>query len=180
MTMNGTRFDAAARGLARAASRRGLLAGALGVISAQMATSTLEAKRRTQKNRKGERAEDELLGIPGSQIGGIWEETIEICHYDAESGEIRITAVPLPSLPDYLNAGDTLYIDCCVDAECPPRECATPSGCIEGACMYDVTGGAPCVLADGLAGVCAKNGTCVAGAPVEAVPYTEVAPAPAA
>lgn len=179
MTMDGTRFDAAARGLARAGSRRGLLASALGAIAALMTTSLLEAKRRTQNDRKSERAEDELPGIPGSQIGGIWEETIEICHYDAETGEIGITSVPLPSLPDYLNAGDTLYIDCCVDAECRPQECATPSGCIEGACMYDVTGGAPCVLTDGVTGFCAKDGTCVAGAPVEAAPYVEPAPAPA-
>jgi hypothetical protein len=178
--MDGRRFDAAARGLARAATRRGVLAGALGIVIAQVPAPALEARRRPQKSRRGERAADDALDIPGGQVGGIWEETIEICLYDAETGEVAVVPVPLPALPDYLNAGHDLYIDCCVDAECQPRVCATPAGCIEGACMYDTTGGAPCLLGDGTTGVCDKSGTCLPGVPVAPVATSVEPVAPAA
>jgi hypothetical protein len=98
---------------------------------------------------------------PGTLAGGIWDETIEICHFNAETGAYEVIPVPTPTVPEYLNAGDTLYIDCCITAECGALPCLTPSACIEGACAYDPVPGASCALEDGTTGVCDDDGDCV-------------------
>jgi hypothetical protein len=184
--MDGTRFDAVARGMARAASRRAVVVGVIGAMAATSASSTLAVKPRKRKGKhqgEGESiAEDDILA-EGALTGGVWEATMEICHFNAESGGVDRILVSAPELPTYLNAGDTLYIDCCVDADCQWQPCATPTGCIEGACMYEITAGAPCALSDGLTGVCGKEGTCQSTAPpVEpvAVPYNGDAATPTA
>lgn len=173
--MDDTRFDAVARGLARAASRRSVLGGLLGAFAAASAPSALAVKNRKRKGKgqgqgQGQDGGDESALAPGTQVGGVWEASIEICHYDAERGSFEVMMVSAPDLPNYLNAGDTLYIDCCVDGDCRWQPCATPTGCIEGACMYEITTGAECALSDGLTGVCGKDGACQSTAPPPAEP----------
>jgi hypothetical protein len=94
-----------------------------------------------------------------------------------DTKNFQVMMVSLPSLPDYLALGDTLYIDCCVDTDCRKRVCMTPSGCIEGACMYDIIEGAPCALEGGATGYCDAEANCigtVSAPPVETAPVETV------
>jgi hypothetical protein len=172
--MDGKRFDAAARGLAAATSRRGALGLVLGGIFAASGTTAGMAQNRRRRRRRGDgEAEpaDETLLPPGTLAGGIWEETIAVCRFDAEGG-YEVVAISPTAVPDHLNRGGTLYLDCCIDADCPPRVCLTASGCIEGACAYDNLEGTTCYVEDGSPGVCGDDGTCrstgVAPAPIAA------------
>ncbi|MDQ2655612.1 MAG: hypothetical protein M3Z20_21505, partial [Chloroflexota bacterium] len=126
--MDHTHFDELTRGLGKPAGRRQMLgaflAGGLAVLAAE---STDAARRRKRKSRgknanadNSDQAVESLELPPGTLAGGIWDETIEICHYNAETGGYDVTAVSTVLVPNYLNAGDTLYIDCCTDAECGP------------------------------------------------------------
>jgi hypothetical protein len=173
--MDAGRFDAVTRNLAIGTSRRRALGLVLGGVFAAGIASTAKAQnRRRRRGRRGDgEAEpvDETLVPPGTLAGGIWEETIEVCSFDTETGEYKIVAISPTEVPDHLGSGGTIYLDCCVDTDCPPRVCLTASGCIEGACAYDNTEGAPCVAGDGTSGVCGDDGTCVS---------TGVAPAPIA
>lgn len=164
--MDGKQFDRIARDLTRETSRRtalrGLLGGALALALGGSSVSAI--KRRKRRGRRGndgvETTESALP--PGTLAGGVWEETLQICHFDPESGKVKVIAVSTPSVPQYLNAGDTLFIDCCVDDECVALPCLTPTGCIQGACAYDTTEGAACALEDGTTGYCDSDAKCVA------------------
>jgi hypothetical protein len=165
--MDGLMFDAATRSLA---TRRRMLGGVVGGVLAVFAGSTAFAAKNKRKrgDKDDEGAKDDLSS---GLVGGIWDNTLDICQFDAEGG-YRIIAVPMPSVPDYLNKGATVYIDCCVDGDCHWRECLAPSGCVEGACMYDATPGAECNPGNGLSGICNQKGTCEAIAPPEPVVTT--------
>lgn len=164
--MDGKRFDAVTRGLAVASSRRRVLGGLLaGVVIVQTGTAALAAKRGNRKRRRNDDgaddgAVDETLVVPGTLAGGIWEETIEVCRFDPESGGYDVIAVSPTAIPEHLNGGGTLFLDCCVDTDCEVRVCLTATGCIEGACAYDNTAGAPCDPGDGTTGVCGDEGIC--------------------
>lgn len=180
--MDQTRFDALARGLARPSGRRRVLGAVLGGGLAVLTGATTDAarrrKRKGRKNKTNNEVPDQTMELPpGTLTGGIWDETIEICHYNAETGGYDVTAVSTVLVPNYLNAGDTLYIDCCTDAECGPLPCLEPTSCVQGACAYDVVEGAPCALSDGSTGYCNSDADCVAPtyAPV-ATGGTETAP----
>jgi hypothetical protein len=186
--MESNEFDRLARSLTREAPRRALLGGLFGGVLAAITGATASAVNRRKRKRRGgdgsdgsEEATGEIELPPGTLAGGVWDETINICHFDPERGEYRVMAVPTVTIPDYLNAGDTLYIDCCVDADCVGLACFTSSGCIEGACAYDPVPGAACDLGDGTFGVCDQDGVCVASvtAPAPATDTTTPAPAPA-
>lgn len=182
--MDGKQFDRIALGLTREGPRRQLLGGLFGGALALLAGAGIsEAKpgkrqRRRRRRRGGggrngsEDATGEVILPPGTLAGGVWDETIQICHFDPEKGKYRITDVPTVTVPEYLNAGDTLYIDCCVDADCTGLACYTSSGCIEGACAYDPTPGVSCTLGDGAYGVCDDEGTCVASSSPPPAPAT--------
>lgn len=159
--MDGKRFDSVARGLARQRSRRGLI-GVLGggTLAVVMSSTGFAAKKKKDKNNSADSADGGPT--PGTLVGGIWDETITICHWDPESGEVQVMEVSTPTVPQYLNAGDTLFMDCCVDVDCPKRVCLLSTGCIEGACSYDTTAGEACGMGDGTTGVCDKNAKCVA------------------
>ncbi len=168
--MDHTHFDELTRGLGKPAGRRQMLgaflAGGLAVLAAE---STDAARRRKRKSRKknanadnSDQAVESLELPPGTLAGGIWDETIEICHYNAETGGYDVTAVSTVLVPNYLNAGDTLYIDCCTDAECGPLPCLEPTSCVQGACAYDVVEGAACALSNGSTGYCNSDAECVA------------------
>src|SRR5688572_23475407 len=156
--MDGKWFDVAIRGLAAATSRRGALGLVLGSIFAAGATHSAVAQNRRRRRRRGdgEAAADETLVPPGTLAGGIWEETIEVCRFDAEGG-YEVVAISPTAVPDHLNGGGTLYLDCCIDADCPPRVCLTATGCIEGACAYDNLEGTTCYHEDGSPGVCGDD-----------------------
>jgi hypothetical protein len=166
--MEGKRFDSVARGLAQRRTRRGIF-GTLGAATLVLAggPSAFAAKHRKAKNKSDDSGGGDSP-IPGTQVGGIWDETIAICHFDAESGEVEVMEVSTPTVPQYLNAGDTLYMDCCVDVDCPKRLCLTSTGCIEGACSYDTAAGEACGMGDGTTGVCDKNAKCVSSGVTEA------------
>jgi hypothetical protein len=175
--MDGKQFDRVARSLTRQAPRRRLVGGLLGGALAAISGTTASAvKRRKRRGRGGdgsdgaEEATGEVTLPPGTLAGGVWDETIQICHFDPERGEYRVIPVPTVTIPDYLNAGDTLFIDCCVDADCFGLACYTSSGCIEGACAYDPTPGVSCDRGDGTFGVCDDDGVCVST--VTAAPAT--------
>ena len=161
--MDGNRFDAVTRGLSTATSRRGALGFVIGGVFAAGAASTAMAqnRRRRRRRRDSDEAEPDAADLvpPGTLAGGIWEETIEVCRFDAEGG-YEVVAISPTEVPDHLNRGGTIYLDCCVDTDCPPRVCLTATGCIEGACAYDNLEGTTCYLDDGSPGVCGDDGTC--------------------
>ena len=168
--MDGMRFDAVTRGLAGATSRRRMLGGALGGVLAALTGGTAFAAR--NKRRRGGNGDAADATTSGALVGGIWDNTLEICQFNADGG-YKIIAVPMPSVPDYLNKGATVYIDCCIDPDCGWLPCAAPAGCVEGACMYDATPGVECHAGDGLSGVCNQKGECEAIAPPPPVVTTE-------
>jgi hypothetical protein len=165
--MDETRFDTVARNLAQLSSRRGVLGGVLGTALTLVAGSSAVANRgRLRRANRGGRGQDETASasdyLPeGVLIGGVWEETIEMCHYDAETGGYRIVPVSTVAVPEQLNRGDTLYIDCCVSTECVSTECWTATGCVSGACSFDVALNASCNLGNGAFGICRGDGVCV-------------------
>lgn len=167
--MDQTHFDALARGLGKPAGRRqmlgALLAGGLAMLAADPTEAARRRKRKSRGNKPSADDSDQTVQLPpGTLTGGIWDETIEICHYNAETGGYDVTAVSTVLVPNYLNAGDTLYIDCCTDAECGPLPCLEPTSCVQGACAYDVVSGAACALTDGSTGYCNSDAECVAPA----------------
>ena len=165
--MDETRFDTVARNLARLSSRRGVLGGVLGTALTLVAGSSAMASRgKLRRANRGGRGQDETVTasdyLPeGVLVGGVWEETIEMCHYDAETGGYRIVPVSTVAVPEQLNRGDTLYIDCCVSTECVSTECWTATGCVSGACSFDVALNASCNLGNGAYGICRGDGVCV-------------------
>ena len=165
--MDHTRFDDLTRGLNKPTGRRqmvgALLAGSLALVATESTEAVRRRKRKTRgKNSDADNSDQTVELPPGTLTGGIWDETIEICHYNAETGGYDVTAVSTVLVPNYLNAGDTLYIDCCTDAECGPLPCLAPTNCVQGACAYDVVEGAACALSDGSTGYCNSDAECVA------------------
>ena len=165
--MDETRFDTLTRKLARVSSRRGVLGGALGGALTLLSGSAVVADRgRLRRRRDNRSGQDEPATIegslpPGVLAGGIWEETLTMCHFDPESGGYKVLPVSTTAVPEYLARGDTLYIDCCVDSDCGWRPCLTSTGCIEGACAYDATVNAQCDLENGAMGICRSDAVCV-------------------
>jgi hypothetical protein len=184
--MDGKQLDTIARGMARDIPRRGLLGGMLGgALAIVTGRAAAEARRRDRRRRRSDSGEaesgvEELPIPPGALTGGIWDETMEICHFDPSTGEYSRILVPTTTIPQYLNQGDTLYIDCCVFADCSALPCFAPTSCVEGACAYDPVPGDPCALVDGTTGVCDSEGLCISSytpAPVSDTEYVPVAPA---
>ena len=165
--MDETRFDSMTRRLAQVSSRRGMLGSALGGTIALLTGSAVLAERGRLRRRKDNRSgQDESATIegtlsPGVLAGGIWDETLTMCHFDPESGDYEVLPVSTTSVPEYLARGDTLYIDCCVDSDCGWRPCLASTGCIEGACAYDATVNAQCDLGNGATGICRSDAVCV-------------------
>ena len=167
--MDETRFDTVARTLAQGWSRRGLLGGVLGGSLALLPGSSSLANRgriRRARDRRGQGGQDESVVIegvlaPGALVGGIWEETLNMCQYDPESGGFRVVPVSTVAVPEHLARGETLYIDCCADTDCGWRPCLESTGCLEGACAYDATVNAQCDLGNGVMGICRSDAVCV-------------------
>jgi hypothetical protein len=160
--MDGRHFDTATRALARQTPRRLVLGGLLAAATALLTeTDTRAVKPRRRRNRDGQGGDTDITLPPGTLTGGVWDESIEICHFDFGTGKYRIIAVPTPSVPNYLNQGHTLFIDCCVDTDCALRTCLIATGCIEGACAYDTTEGAACQTGEGVSGYCDDRARCV-------------------
>jgi hypothetical protein len=165
--MEDTRLDTVARSLARASSRRRALGGVLGATFAMLTGSSAIANRgRIRRVRRGGHGQDETATasdvLPeGVLVGGVWEETLEMCHYDPETGGYRIVPVSTVAVPERLSRGDTLYIDCCVFTDCASTDCWTATGCVSGACAYDVALNAPCHLGNGVYGICRSDAVCV-------------------
>ncbi len=171
--MEDTRFDTMARSLARAStratakSRRRVVGGVLGTaLAVLMGSSALANRGRFRRGRRGGHGQDETASasdvLPdGVLAGGVWEETIEMCHYDPESGGHRIVLVSPVAVPEQLARGDSLYIDCCVSTDCSSTECLKAKGCVSGACSFDVALNAPCTLENGAQGICRSDAACV-------------------
>ena len=165
--MEDMRFDRVARSLARASSRRRAIGGALGAAFAVLTgSSALASRGRFRRGRRGDRGQDETVAasdvLPdGVLVGGVWEETLEMCHFDPETGGYRIVPVSTVAVPEQLTRGNTLYIDCCVSTDCTSTECLTAKGCVSGACSFDVALNAPCTLGNGAFGICRSDAVCV-------------------
>jgi hypothetical protein len=162
--MDGRQFDVIARGIAGPTPRRRLLGGTLvGALAALSGGAVFAAKDRKKKggNKNSDQSETDLP--PGTLSGGIWDKTMQICHFDPDAGAYKVIAVPMTTVSDYFNQGDTPYVDCCDSSECGILPCLSPTGCIEGACMYDPVPDEACALEDGTTGVCDKDGVCVSG-----------------
>ncbi len=165
--MDETRFDVIARKLARLSSRRRVLGGVLGgTLTLVTGSSAIAIRGKLRRARRGGQGQAETATasdvLPdGVLVGGVWEETLEMCHYDPETGGYRIVPVSTVAVPEQLNRGDTLYIDCCVDTDCTSSECLTATGCLEGACAYDVALNASCSLGNGAYGICRSDAVCV-------------------
>ena len=160
--MDARQFDGATRALARETPRRLVLGGLLAAATVLLTgTNARAVKPRRRRNRDGQGGDTEIALPPGTLTGGVWDESIEICHFDFATGKYRIIAVATPAVPEYLNQGHTLFIDCCVDTDCAPRTCLIATGCIEGACAYDATEGASCLTGEGVSGYCDERSRCV-------------------
>ena len=165
--MEDTRFDRVARSLAQASSRRRALGGVLGGTFAVLTGSSVVANRgKLRRARRGGQGQAETATasdvLPeGVLVGGVWEETLQMCHYDPEMGGYRIVPVSTVAVPEQLARGDTLYIDCCVFTDCTSTECLKATDCISGACSYDVALNAPCHLGNNVFGICRSDAVCV-------------------
>ena len=165
--MNEMRFDTMARGLARLSSRRRVLGGMLGTaLTLSVGSSAIADRGRARRARRGNRGQNETVTasdyLPeGALVGGVWDETLEMCHFDPETGGYRIVPVSTVAVPEQLERGDTLYIDCCVDTDCTSTECLTATGCVSGACAFDVALNASCSLGNGVYGICRSDAVCV-------------------
>ena len=165
--MEDTRFDRVARSLARASSRRRALGGVLGGTFAVLTGSSALANRgKLRRARRGGHGQSETATasdvLPeGVLVGGVWEETLQMCHYDPETGGYRIVPVSTVAVPEQLSRGDTLYIDCCVSSDCTSTDCLKAKDCISGACSYDVALNAPCHLGNNVFGICRSDAVCV-------------------
>jgi hypothetical protein len=165
--MDETRFDTLARNLVRLSSRRRVLGGVLGTALTLLTGSSVVANRgKVRRGRRGSREQAETAAttdvLPeGILAGGVFEETLEMCHFDPETGGYRIVPVSTVAVPEQLARGDTLYIDCCVDTDCTSTECLTATGCVSGACSFDVALNAQCTLETGALGICRSDGVCV-------------------
>ena len=148
--MDENRFDTIARRLARLSSRRRMLGGVLGgTLTLLTGSSAIANRGKIRRARRGGRGQAETATasdvLPeGVLAGGVWEETLEMCHYDPETGGYRIVPVSTVAVPERLAQGDTLYIDCCVFTDCASTDCLTATGCVSGACAFDVALNAPC------------------------------------
>jgi hypothetical protein len=165
--MNEKQFDTIARGLARLASRRrvvgGVLGGALTLLTGPSAIAIRGKLRRGNRDGRGQDETDTASDVlpEGVLAGGVWEETLEMCHYDPETGGYRIVPVSTVAVPEQLARGDTMYIDCCVSTDCASTDCLTATGCVSGACSFDVALNAPCQLGNGVFGICRSDAMCV-------------------
>ena len=132
--MDEKRFDTMARGLARLASRRRVLGGVLGgTLTLLTGSSAIAIRGKLRRARRGGHGQEETATasdvLPeGVLAGGVWEETIEMCHYDPETGGYRIVPVSTVAVPEQLTRGDTLYIDCCVSTDCASTDCLDGNG----------------------------------------------------
>jgi hypothetical protein len=165
--MDEKRFDTMARGMARHSSRRGVLGGVIGAALSLVAGSSAMAIRgRFRRANRGGSGQDETATasdyLPdGALVGGVLEETIEMCHVDPETGGYRIVPVSMVAVPEQLQRGHTLYIDCCVSTDCASTDCWIATGCVSGACSFDVAINASCNLENGVYGICRGDGVCV-------------------
>jgi hypothetical protein len=161
------RFDTIARSLAQHSSRRRVLGGVLGSTLAVLTGSSISANRgKLRRARRGPHGQEETTTtsdvLPeGVLVGGVWEETLEMCHYDPATGGYDIVPVSTVVVPERLSQGDTLYIDCCVFTDCASTDCLTATGCVSGACAFDVALNAPCNLDNGVSGICRSDAVCV-------------------
>src|SRR5829696_2202677 len=165
--VNEKRFDTIARGLARIASRRRVVGGVLGgTLTLFTGPSAIANRGKLRRAHRGGQGQDETAAasdvLPeGVLAGGVWEETLEMCHFDPETGGYRIVPVSTIAVPEQLALGNTLYIDCCVPTDCTSTECLTAKGCASGACSFDVVLNAPCTLENGGQGICRSDAVCV-------------------
>ena len=164
--MDENRFDTIARGLAQLSSRRRVLGGVLGgTLTLVTGSSAIAIRGKLRRARRGHGQEETATAsdvLPeGVLVGGVWEETLEMCHFDPETGGYRIVPVSTVAVPEQLQRGNTLYIDCCVSTDCSSTECYTATGCVSGACSYDVALNAPCNLGNGVYGICRSDAVCV-------------------
>src|SRR5215204_2429381 len=165
--VNEKRFDTIARGLARIASRRrvvgGVLGGTLTLLTGPSAVANRGKLRRAHRGGQGQAETATASDVlpEGVLTGGVWEETLEMCHYDPETGGYRVVPVSTVAVPEQLARGDTLYIDCCVYADCASTDCLTATGCVSGACNFHVAINAPCHLDNGVYGICRGDAVCV-------------------
>lgn len=164
--MDENRFDTIARGLAPLSSRRRVLGGVLGgTLTLVTGSSAIAIRGKLRRARRGHGQEETATAsdvLPeGVLVGGVWEETLEMCHYDPATGGYDIVPVSTVVVPERLSQGDTLYIDCCVFTDCASTDCLTATGCVSGACAFDVALNAPCQLENGVSGICRSDAVCV-------------------
>jgi hypothetical protein len=165
--VNEKRFDTIARGLARIASRRrvvgGVLGGTLTLLTGPTGIANRGKLRRAHRGGQGQAETDTATDVlpEGVLAGGVWEETLQMCHYDPETGGYHIVPVSTVAVPEQLARGDTLYIDCCVSTDCFSTDCLTAKGCVSGACAYEPALNAPCKLENGAYGICRSDAVCV-------------------
>jgi hypothetical protein len=165
--MDEARFDTMARSLARLSSRRGVLGGGLGTALTLLAgSSAIAARGKVRRARRGGRGQDETAAasdiLPeGVLVGGVFEESLQMCHYDPATGGYQIIPVSTIAVPEQLARGDTLYIDCCAPTDCSSTDCLTATGCASGACSYKVALNASCYLGNDVYGICRSDAVCV-------------------
>ena len=160
--MDEKRLDTMARNLARLRHGAACSAGARHRIGLDGWTICHRRPARSPGRRTAMQEEtgDNRRAAGRSPAGGVWEETIEMCHYDGNGMAASPASARLPFRSTEPGRHAT-YIDCCVSTDCTSTDCLTATGCVSGACAFDIPTNAPCNLGNGVYGICRSDGVCV-------------------
>jgi hypothetical protein len=157
--MEGTTFDQFVSRLHAGASRRGILGGMIGAVTAGLAGGAVleaDAKKASRKRRRRS----------GKGPHGAAKDLVTICHITSESQGIERLRVGRRALRAHLAHGDFRHVDCCVNADCEVGPCFSAQ-CVSGTCsVTQLPQGTPCDLEGPVGGIggCTATGMCVPAA----------------
>ena len=157
--MESNTFDQLISRLYTGASRRRMLGGVMGAVTAALAGGAVpeaSAKSSSKRRRKS-------TGHPG---GGAATDLVAVCHVTNSGEGVKPIRVRRRALRAHLAHGDFRYRDCCVNGDCDVPECFAAQ-CVHGACIQtQLPAGTSCSLAGPAGGIggCTPAGNCVPAA----------------
>lgn len=150
--MESRAFDQYVSRLHGDASRRRILGGLFGTITAALVGgAAVEAKGNKKRRRR-----------PGSGHGAA-DDVVAVCHITDEGQGIERLQVRRRALRAHLAHGDFRHIDCCENADCEVGPCFSAQ-CVYGTCsVTQLPQGTPCDLEGLVGGIggCTATGLCV-------------------
>ena len=149
-------FDQIVGRLGADASRRRILGGLIGTVTAALAGRTTRAAGSHHASRKRRRRTD-----TGGRGAGT--DKVVICHFTSNPRSVERIRVGGRALRAHLAHGDVRFVDCCVNDDCEVGACFSAQ-CVNGTCgQTQLPAGTPCDLEGpaGGAGGCTPGGQCV-------------------